>query len=165
MIVESATTATLRNSCSHKKAKTEMIGKVETNQHGWSESQFEFASSSRSINSKTTANIEPAGQSFQIQAPIQTLTSKLLTLFLIHLSQNSPNHSMQFTLIKVSQALKKMKMSRECWADQLFKVSRFEKCYFSLIVLFIFVCFFIHIYFCLCMTRGNFAKRCGPTSK
>ena len=114
-IAESATTA--RNSCSHKKAKTEMIGKVETNQHGWSESQFEFASSSRSINSKTTANIEPAGQSLQIQAPIQTLTSKLLTLFLIHLSQNSPNHSMQFTLIKVSQALKKMKMSRECWAD------------------------------------------------
>ena len=117
-IAESATTATLRNTCSHKKAKTEMIGKVETNQHGWSESQFEFASSSsRGINSKTTANIEPAGQSLRIQPPIQTLTSKLLTLFLIHLSQNSPNHSMQFTLIKVSQALKKMKTSRECWAD------------------------------------------------
>ena len=133
-----------------------MIGKVETNQHGWSESQFEFASSSssRSINSKTTANIEPAGQSLQIQAPIQTLTSKLLTLFLIHLSQNSPNHSMQFTLIKVSQALKKMKMSRECWADQLFKVSRFEKCYFF------FDCsvYFYTYLFLLVYDEGKFCK-------
>ena len=132
-----------------------MIGKVETNQHGWSESQFEFASSSSSsINSKTTANIEPAGQSLQIQAPIQTLTSKLLTLFLIHLSQNSPNHSMQFTLIKVSQALKKMKMSRECWADQLFKVSRLEKCYFF------FDCsvYFYTYLFLLVYDEGKFCK-------